>query len=124
MAYSCSVDKDRALGIIELSRSVDDDQVVKAIRALYESDSWDPRFNTLWDGTGITHLVISRKGLQEIVAATERLQPRMGPGKAAFVVRRQLDETMTKIILHMTRTTERERRLFRSRQDALEWLFE
>lgn len=124
MAYSCAVDKNRALGIIELSRSVDDDQVVKAIHALYESDSWDPRFNTLWDCTGISHLVIGRKGLQEIVAATERLQPRMGAGKAAFVVRRQLDETMTKIILHMTRTTERERRLFRSRQDALEWLFE
>lgn len=108
--------------MITLSGSVADSDLMEAMKALYESEGWSRELNILWDGTAIAELVIGRKGLEQIVEVTGDFQNRIGSGKSAFVVRRQLDESMAKIILHMTKTTTRERRLFRSREDALEWL--
>ena len=124
MAYSCEVDEQRSLGLIKLSGSVDDQEVVGAMKKLYENGEWDSRFNTLWDCTNITELIIGQDGLREIVAVTNQLQAQIGPGKVAFVVRRQIDEMMAKILIQMTKTSERERRLFHRCEDALEWLLE
>ena len=124
MAYTCAVKRRRALGVITLSGSVDDNELVEAMRDLYSSEGWSRGFNILWDGTEIAELVIDQPGLDQIVEETGEFQTRIGPGKSAFVVRRQLDESMTKIILRMTRTPERERRLFRKTKDALDWLSE
>lgn len=124
MAYSCAVETKRALGVITLSGSVDDNELVEAMRDLYFSEGWRRGFNILWDGTDIAELVIDRPGLEQIIEETGEFQNRIGPGKSAFVVRRQLDESMAKIILRMTRTSERERRLFRKTKDALDWLSE
>lgn len=124
MAYSCAIETKRGLGVITLTGSVDDNDLVEAMRDLYSSGGWRRGFNILWDGTGIAELVIDRPGLDQIVEETGEFQNRIGSGKSAFVVRRQLDESMTKIILRMTRTSERERRLFRNTKDALDWLSE
>lgn len=124
VAYSCEVDVQRSLGLIKLSGSTDDQDLVAAMRKLYENGEWDPKFNTLWDCTDITELIIGQDGLREIVDVTNQLQPRIGPGKVAFVVRRQIDEMMAKILIQMTKTHERDRRLFHRCSDALEWLLE
>lgn len=124
MAYSCLIDKNRGRGVITLFQSVDDSDVIEAMKAVFESDEWSPELNSLWDCEGITELIIDREGLDRVVTFAAQLHDLIGPGKSAFVVRRQLDESMTKIILHMTKTNLRERRVFRNREEALQWLSE
>lgn len=124
MAYSYLIDNARRLGIITLSGSINDRQLVQIIAELYGGEEWTPGFNTLWDSSNVSELIIEQEGLTDIVDEMNKYLDRAGIGRSALVVTRQLDESMAKILIYMARTESRDRRIFRNREEAEKWLSE
>lgn len=124
MAYSCTIDYERRVGVVTLSGSVSDREIVHIIADLYGNPAWEPGFNTLWDCSKISELIIEQSGLSRIVGEMNQYLDKAGSGRSALVVKRQLDESMAKLLVYMARTASRDRRVFKSREEADQWLFE
>lgn len=122
MAHSCEIDNVRQLGIVTLTGSICDRELIQIIAELYDSEQWTPGFNSLWDSSGVSELIIEQEGLTDIVSEMNHHLDRAGIGRTAIVVTRELDESMAKILMYMARAESRDRRIFRNRQAAEQWL--
>lgn len=92
------------------------------MQALYEAPGWTSGFDALWDARGVTELLMGEDDVHAIVAQTRELTDRMGPGRGAFVLARDLDWMMARLLIHRARVPGRERRTFTTIEEALAWL--
>lgn len=122
MPYSCRIEPEQRLGITTLRGSLTVDDFLEALRALYQHDAWRPGFDALWDGRGVRELVLGEEDVAAIVGRVRQLTDRMGSGRAAFVVPREIDHLIAQLILHLTETERRQRKTFQSMPAALVWL--
>lgn len=92
--------------------------------SLFLHPDWEPGFAAFWDLRDIRELHIDILGLKSVVSAAEEMAAHTGTGRAAFVVRRELDETIAQTMLLMAKNTDRERRIFYNAEEAMRWLRE
>jgi len=122
MAYRIEIDPEERRGVGVLYAGVTGEEFAEAMRALYEHPDWQPGFDAVWDLTDVRELVIDQPGVETIIAATLACRPRMGLGRAAFVVPHEMHHTIAALLIHRTREPGRERRLFERRAAADAWL--
>jgi hypothetical protein len=122
MAFSCTVDRGRRLGIARVSGGVDTEELLQIIRALLEDPDWEPGFNILWDGCRITDLVVDEREMQTVASDALSRSDRLGEGKTAIVVTRDRSRELAHMFTALARHPGRDRRVFTSAREALEWL--
>lgn len=124
MAYSVRIDAPARRGLVALSGTVRGDDLVGAITGLYGHEDWEPAFDTLWDATGITELILDPVDLQRVMEAAGPYVQRLGTGRSALVVARDVDVAIAKLILHRQKgdASQRDRRLFERLEEAIAWL--
>jgi hypothetical protein len=122
MAYRIDIDPGARQGVGVLFAGVTGDEFAEAVRALYQHPRWQPGFDVIWDLTAVRELVIDQRGVETIVATTQACRPLMGAGRAAFVVPHEMHHTIAALLLHRTRESGRDRRLFDRRTAADAWL--
>jgi hypothetical protein len=122
MAFRCTFDPVTRRGTATLSLEVTGAEFVAAMDALYLSADWQPGYDALWDLTPVDALVLDQEDVAAMVARTHELAPRMGRGRAAFVVPNELHQGAAALAIHLTRGGDRTRRLFVTLRDAVTWL--
>ena len=122
MAITVTLHPDRRLGVALVDGLVTGADFVAAMEALYGHADWAPGFAALWDLTAVHELHIGPDDVAVIVARTRALGGQMGAGRAAFVVPRELDYLIARLITRRAEGDARERRLFATRAEADRWL--
>ncbi len=97
MAFSYTIDAANRLARATLSGTVHGTELVAGARAIYKDPAWRPGFDTLWECTGITQLLLERDDIPSIVAVHERMSDRAGDGLEVIVVSRSLDHVMARM---------------------------
>jgi hypothetical protein len=122
MAFSYRIDPTNRRALGTLWGTVRGADIANAVRAIYEDPSWQPGFDTLWDSTGITQLLLERDDLPGVVAVQREMGLRAGQGREVIVVSRSLDDVMARMYAVMMRNEAREVRVFRSLAEATQFL--
>ena len=122
MPYDCQIDTTRMLGLTRLSGVVRGHDFIRAMEELYHHPDWRPGLPALWDARTIEQLLIDPSDVQHIVATLQTLEPLIGGGRAAFVVPRDIDYMMARLLIYKGTNPVRERRTFSHVEPALEWL--
>ncbi len=124
MAFACDIDPDRNLGTVTLRDTVGAREFMDAMRALYDHPEWQPGFSALWDGSDIARLIIEPDDLAPISETYRQVEAKMGRGRAAFVVPRDVVHVIAQLLIHRLHYPDRERRAFVRLGDAVAWLNE
>ncbi|ARA93480.1 hypothetical protein AWN76_010140 [Rhodothermaceae bacterium RA] len=122
MPYECRIFSDQHLGVATLYGPLVVDDFLGAMHGLYEHEDWHPGFAALWDARRVRELVLGERDVAAIVRCTRDLVPRMGTGRAAFVVPREIDHLIARLLIRLTQDERRERQAFREMTEALAWL--
>lgn len=122
MAFSCTVDARERLGIVRLSGAVDGFQLVETVLALLEDPDWEPGIDVLWDGTRITQLIVSPDELDASARLSKSRIHQLGVGKTAIVIPPHLDDDMAYLFTALAHDPIRDRRVYSSTEQALDWL--
>lgn len=124
MGFTCSIDAEARLGRVEVHGVVDVQVFLGMMETLYRHPHWQPGYAALWDARGITKLLLSPHETERIVAFMRELEPYMGEGRAAFVVPREIDYIIARLLIFRGLHSKRERRAFTSMHEAQAWLDE
>lgn len=92
------------------------------MQAVYEAPGWAPGFDALWDARRVSALVMTEQDVHDIVARTQAYMSRMGPGRGAFVLAREVDWMIARLLIHRAASPDRARRMFDTIEAALAWL--
>ena len=122
MAHTLLVAPERRLAVIWLDGSVATDDIVAGLSALVARPAWEPAFDLVWDGRGIEMLLVDEAGLDAISTLTDAIRERLGTGRSAVVVRRDIDRAIAKLIRFRGRERKREFRVFDALDEALAWI--
>lgn len=122
VAYSIQIDPPARLGIVTFSGIVDGRDLMDSIAALYEHADWEPDFDMLWDASAISQLIIDPADVQRIAAQSNEYAHRIGPGRTAMVLTREIDLAINRLMLHRQGPRPRERRVFDRIAPAMAWL--
>jgi hypothetical protein len=122
MAFSYVIDSADRLATGTFSGSVAGRDIAAAFRTVYEDPAWQTGFDTLWECSGITELLLERTDLASFVALHREFAARAGTGLEILVVTRSLDQVMAKIYGVMMRNQARRVRVCRSMAEAIEVL--
>ncbi|HHP7237708.1 MAG TPA: hypothetical protein ACFCU0_04675 [Longibacter sp.] len=116
------IDRGRTLAVAGLTGRVDASVFSDAMYDLYSDDEWSEGMKSLWDLRYVDELVISPDDIPAMVNVVGSLREKLGDGRAAFVAPHEPVHSIARLILLRTRVPERERRVFRQINDALDWL--
>lgn len=122
MAFSYVIAPSRHLGIAGLTGRVDASVYSDAMHSLYGDADWQPGMNALWDLRYVDELIVTPDDIPGMVEQVDALRDRLGDGRAAFVAPHEPVHSIASLLLLRTRVPERDRRVFRHIEDALEWL--
>ena len=115
MQYRFRIDAAHRLALAEISGPVDGPMCLAAIVALHADPAWDPAYDVIWDGRGITELVLGTEDVKRNVEAKSV----DSYGRDLIVVSRDIDYLAARLEAHLARTRGKEMRVFRSLDDAL-----
>jgi hypothetical protein len=122
MAYRYHIDPAKERGTLALHGAVTAEHIDAALCALTADEAWQPGFDTLWDCRRIKKLVVEWEGARQVMQRLAELKERRGPGRAAVVAHRAVDESVAQLFRATSSTPQREIRLFRSMKQAIAWL--
>jgi hypothetical protein len=118
MPFSYAIDAKKQLATGTFSGSVEGAEIASVFRAVYTDVAWQPGFDTLWDCTGITQLLLGPADLASIVAVHREFSSVAGTGLEIIVVSRSLDHVMAKIYSVMMKNQARRVRVCQSVAEA------
>lgn len=122
MAHRVDIDRERGFCRITLFDEVEGAELIAAICAMLEHPAWRPGTNTLWDALGIRALAVDPETVARIQALMHQYAARRGPGRTAFLVKRDLDRSMALLFKVLLDLPGREIQVFTSPREALSWL--
>lgn len=122
MPYETVVLPERQLGVACLCDEVTGDAIVEALHALYADEDWKPGYNAIWDYRRVTSLAVSPIETADILDLLRHLEPRIGEGRTAAVVRDETDYAIARLIILRSDTERREREVFYSFDKAIGWV--
>ena len=122
MPVSCRIDPASRTAEVNLSGIVTRDDFVQAMETCYRHPKWQAGFTALWDAREIRQLILSPADVEAIVASMAALEPFMGEGRTAFVVPRDIDSLVARLLIRRGEGSKRERRTFTDLASAQAWL--
>ena len=122
MAFSYAIDVAKQLVTGTFSGSVDGAAVASAFRTVYTDIAWQPGFDTIWEATGITELLLGPTDLAMLVAVHREFAAVAGTGLEIIVVSRSLDHAMARMYGVMMRYQARRVHVCRSVVEAADLL--
>ena len=123
MGHLARVLAEARLGVVTLSGAVDGRGLLLAMADVFLDPRWEPGFDVVWDGRAIRELDLVPADLVRVRKMTTQVRDRMGPGRAAILVRGELDEMAAALLEKRSgKLPERTVRTFRQAAEAAAWL--
>ena len=121
MSTQVVIDGTHEVGIATVSGPVDDTTLLAALDQLYLSADWHPGYDAIWDGRGITKLVVDPAGSTGIARRVQSYASRIAAGRTAVVTQRTMDRLFAEMLFARLRCPEQQYALFDSMDSALLW---
>jgi hypothetical protein len=94
-----------------------------ALLSMLEDPKWDPNSGVLLDGRGLSEAVVTLHDAEEITLLTEMFRERIGPGRFAVLVGREIDELLAELLIAAVKApVGRTFSIFARLEDACAWL--
>lgn len=123
MRYSIEWIEDKGLLCVGLHGVVTGSDLLDVTSAVLADKRYRSPMNQLWDGSGIKELDVSWPHMQSLKEISEdKCIDDALEGKIALVASRQLVQAFAEVMLALTRKLNRQRKIFHTREAALEWL--
>lgn len=121
MPFQLRFEPEHALAIVEFDGTVDGATLVGAMEALLADDRCAGCRHTLWDLDRALEMDVVPDDIGRVVAAHERIEARLGPGRASFLSTRWFLGHLMTLLKSRRRDSEREIRVFGSYRSAYTW---
>lgn len=109
--------------VVHLSGMVTTSDVLHTTMALLDHPDWQPGFSEVWHALEVTSTVVDLDEVRAALLVDQSLQDRVGDGRVAGVVRREMDHIVGKLYKALSRSlSRREYEVFWKLEDALRWL--
>lgn len=92
------------------------------VRCVAEHPAWETGYDMYWDVRGTSELVLLPEDLKAFATVSVDVGRKIGPGRTAVVVSRQLDESIARLLVHIAKIPRRKRGVFWSIEDAIAFL--
>jgi hypothetical protein len=110
-------DAARRVVIVTALGRVTGHQIADTLQAVYNDPNWQSGYDVIWDGSGITELVMEPPDIPALVALQRDLAPRAGQGRDVIIAHRAIDDMMAQIYIMAARSV-RPAQLARSLSEA------
>ena len=97
MIFCYDIDSTRRYARVELSGSVHGSDIAETLRALYRDSRWRPGFDTVWDSSSTTELIIDMDDLAYLAGLQIEYQQISGRGRDVILAVRPIDSAMAQI---------------------------
>ena len=94
MPFPYTIEVAHRVAMIRKVGRVDAARVAKTVEAVFNDRAWQPGFDTLWDDSETTELLLERQDLMSFVALQRRFADRSGPGRDVMASTRAVDRVM------------------------------
>ncbi len=122
MPCSYHIDARRKLALIIVEGVVVGADLVEVVSSLVADPVWQSGYSELWDGRCIQSLTVDLPSLDRITRTVKKIRRKLGPGRAALVVHREVDFLIARLLAYTLRSRIREIRVFLTMEEAREWL--
>lgn len=122
MPFTVDIDATQQTALVTLQGIVHRCDFVDSMEACFRHPAWQPGFSALWDAQQIEQLILAPEDVSVILKTLADLEPLIGDGRAAFVVPREIDYMMARLLIHRGGNPVRDRRTFRDAPSAWAWL--
>jgi hypothetical protein len=122
LTFPYIIDRARRRARVTMTGSVSGRGIAETLDALYRDPQWLAGFDTLWDATGTTQLLLEADDLPALVKLQSQYQELAGGGRDVLLVARPLDHTMAKIYAFLAKNTQRPAYVVLSEPDAAQIL--
>ena len=117
-----TVDARLRLGTVRATGRVTGAEIAAANEALYSDPAWRPGFDELWDCSEISEFVVDLGEIREVARMEVEGKERIGPGRVALVMTRDVVEMIGQLYRVLVVESERPVEIVRTVEAAAEWL--
>lgn len=122
MAIRIEIDGATKLRVVTFEGAISDADVINTFAAYWQSHDYDPSLNELYDLSPVTYEDVSTEGLRKIAGVNLDLN-RDGPGvKVAMYAPTDVAFGLIRMYQVFVEGSSSEMRVFRDRDEALQWL--
>ena len=97
MLFPYTIEVPNRVAIIRKVGRVDALRLRRTIEALFNDPDWQPGFDTIWDDSETTELLLEREDLMALLALQNSLAHRSGTGRDVMASTRAVDQIMGQI---------------------------
>ena len=122
MSVSTEYDSVNKILIVKVVGEITAKQHAECMSEIINSDEIPSETNALWDLTEMDFSLVDIELEREIARTRELLNEERGSAKVALVSCYDLGEPLLKMFKILTRHLDQELKIFRTRQEAIDWL--
>ena len=104
MPFPYTIDASHRVAIIRKVGRVDVGRIRRTVEALFTDPVWQPGFDTIWDDSQTTELLLEREDLMTLLDVQRELAHLSGPGRDVMAATRPVDQIMGQIFRCTRRT--------------------
>ena len=117
-----TVSSDLRVGMVRASGYVTGKDLLHANEALYSDPAWRPGFDEFWDCTDIAEFDVDPGEMKAIVAMEMDNQDRIGTGRVALVMTREVVQMVGYLYRRLVAEAERPVAIVRTLEAGADWL--
>lgn len=118
MTFPYRIDTDWHLARVDLAGVVTGPALAETVRAVFLDPLWRWGFDTLWDGTSATKLVLRHSDHRRLTSVQYELAAVAGPGRDVLLIREPPPDVIAKIYVVFGRSGPRDVFVCRSEREA------
>jgi hypothetical protein len=122
MPFPYTIDASHRVAIIRKVGRVDVGRIRRTVEALFTDPVWQPGFDTIWDDSQTTELLLEREDLITLLDVQRELAHLSGPGRDVMAATRPVDQIMGQIFSMYAKDQHRTLILCKSMAEAREVL--
>ena len=119
MTFPYTIDVAHRVAIIRKVGRVDANRIRRTVEAVFTDPAWEPGFDTLWDDSATTELLLEREDLMALFELQKSLAHLSGPGRDVMASTRPVDRIMGQIYAIYAKEQHRTIVLCKSMREAL-----
>ena len=118
MPFPYVIDVPHRVAIIRKIGRVDANRIRRTVEAVFTDPAWEPGFDTIWDDSETTELLLEREDLMSLLELQKSLAHLSGPGRDIMASTRAVDRIMGQIYAVYAKEQHRTLILCKSMEEA------
>ena len=118
MPFPYTIDVEHRVAVIRKVGRVDVGRIRRTVQALFTDPVWEPGFDTIWDDSETTELLLEREDLMTLLEVHREFAHLSGPGRDVMASTRTVDQIMGQIYAMYAKDQQRKIIVCKSMEEA------